>query len=276
EKKSPNPISILSIVPNDEEAEMNIIKSRNKLEEYVKQASATEIKANIITAIDHNISSGIARTSREIMADIIIIEWQNKTNFFDKLMGDKIETIINKVDKTILICDFKTPLISSKRIVLISPPLSEKENGFDLWLKKVTKLSKELSIPMVHYGDSKTQENITSRMKVSGYTTPIEFKAFNDWEDFLILSREINADDLIVFISSRKGSVSYINVLEAIPVKLNKFFERNNKVLVYPQQYESAEFDNDFEDISSGTITKGIESISKQIQGLFRKNKKDN
>ena len=72
DKKSANPISILSVVSNNDEAEINILKARNKLEEFVKQASAAETKLNVIATIDHNTASGITRISREIMADIIV------------------------------------------------------------------------------------------------------------------------------------------------------------------------------------------------------------
>lgn len=56
DKKSQKPISILSVVSNNEDAEINILKARNKLEEFVKQASASETEVNIISTIDHNVA----------------------------------------------------------------------------------------------------------------------------------------------------------------------------------------------------------------------------
>jgi adenosine/AMP kinase len=89
DKKSTNPISILSVVSNNDEAEINILKARNKLEAFVKQASASETNVNVITTIDHNTASGIARVSREIMADFIVLGWPRRSGFFDKLIGEK-------------------------------------------------------------------------------------------------------------------------------------------------------------------------------------------
>src|SRR5690606_15486744 len=54
DKKSANPVSILSVVSNNNEAEINILKARNKLEEFVRQASASATKVNIISTIEHN------------------------------------------------------------------------------------------------------------------------------------------------------------------------------------------------------------------------------
>src|SRR5690606_29467164 len=88
DKKSENPITILTVVPNDVEAERNITKSKQSLENTIKDLAASETKAEVIATIDYNISSGISRTAREISADIIILGWPQKTGFFDKLMGD--------------------------------------------------------------------------------------------------------------------------------------------------------------------------------------------
>jgi hypothetical protein len=75
DKKSVNPISILSVVSNNDEAEINMLKARSKLESFVKQASAFETSVNIIATIDYNVASGIARIAKEIMADIIVLGW---------------------------------------------------------------------------------------------------------------------------------------------------------------------------------------------------------
>src|SRR5690606_23083346 len=111
ENKSANPISILSVVSNNNEAEINILKARNKLEEFVRQASASETKVNIITTIDHNTASGIARISREIMADIIVLGWPQRAGFIDKLIGEKVESILSNTDKTTFICHLIKPMV---------------------------------------------------------------------------------------------------------------------------------------------------------------------
>ena len=157
--KSPNPISLLGVVPNNVEAEKNIIKFRQKLQESVKDASAAEMHVDIITTIDYNIPNGIVRTARETMADIVIMGWPGeKTGFIEKLLGDKVDATIRNLDKNLFICHLEKPLISNNRIVVISPPLAEREYGFSVWLQKMVKLAQELSIPIVHLGHPDTQK----------------------------------------------------------------------------------------------------------------------
>lgn len=278
DKKSANPVSILSVVSNNNEAEINILKARNKLEEFVKQASASETKVNVITTIDHNTASGITRISREIMADIIILGWPQRAGFLDKLIGEKIDSILNNTDKTTFICHLEKPLVLHKRIVIAAPPLSEHENGFGLWMSKMTKLAQELSISIVMYCNEATEKAVEKYLKTTRQTSVISTKSFSDWEDFLIISKDINEDDLFVLVSARKGATSYIGVLENLPSKIEKYFPNNSRFVIYPQQFDnfSDERYSDL-DISSEPLSKGIEAvqkISKEIGSIFKK--KDN
>ncbi len=270
DKKSPNPITILSVVPNNNQAEVNLINTRNKLEEYIKQGAASETKINTIATIDHNAASGIARTTKEIMSDVLILGWPSKTGIIEKLIGDKKQSIINNIDKNIFITSLDKPLISQKKIILITPPLSEKENGFNTCLDKIFRLSHELSLPIMHFGRPDTQDSINHF--VNNKSVSIMYYNFNDWKDFLVIARHIKKEDFIVLFSARKKSISYLDILEDIPDKLERYFSYNNKIIVYPQQFENTY--SNFEDLSSGPLVKGIEVIEnfgKGIKNILKK-----
>ncbi len=267
DKKSAHPISVLSVVSNDAEAEINILKSKNKLEEYVRQASAFEAKVNVITTIDHNPASGISRIAREIMADIIMLGWPRQYGFVDKIFGKKLDNLLRSTDKTIFVGHIEKPLALLKRIVIVVPPLAEFENGFTLWVMKMSKLAQELSIPMVVYGNESSKiavEKIFSKEKLSAklYTY-----LFIDWEDFLVLSKYIQEEDLLVLVSARKGTTSYMRVLETIPFKIEKYFATNSRLLIYPQEYDTAIIER-FEDISGEPLDRGIEAVQKIGKGI--------
>jgi Kef-type K+ transport system membrane component KefB len=268
EKKSANPISMLSVVSNNEEAEINLVKARNKLEDFVKQASASETKVNIITTLDHNDSSGITRISKEIMADIILIQWPERTGFFDKLLGDKTDNIINNTNKSVFISHIEKPLVLLKRIVVIAPPLSEHENGFNVWVTKFAKLSHELSIPIQLYCNDATNKAVEKLQKKLKLNIVFNHQLFTDWEDFLVISRNIQELDLLVLISARKSASSYINMLETLPSKLEKYFAINSKIIVYPQQYIEETISDQYNDFSSEPLSKSIEAVQRIGKGI--------
>lgn len=267
-KKSPNPVSILSVVSNNDEAEVNIIKAKNKLEEFVKQASGTETDASIITTIDHNTASGIVRISREIMADMLVVGWPRRAGILQKITGDKLEHILSHTDKSVFMCSIEQPMITHKRIVIAVPPLAEYEFGFKQWLTKLSKLAQELSIPILIYGNALTNNAIQKMIKNEKLSPTISFKEFLDWDDFLILSRFISTDDFLVLISARKGAASYMSYLENLPSKLDKYFSDNNKLVVFPQQFNQAFRLENLDDFNAEPLNKGIETIQKIGKGI--------
>lgn len=274
DKKSVNPVTLLCVVPNNDEAETNIVETRKKLKEYESHGAATEVKVNTIATIDHNASSGIARTSLEIMADNIVLGWPSKSRIFDKLIGEKIESIINNVDKNLFIAHLDKPLIATHKIILVTPPFAEKEFGFKTWFRKMVILSKELNKPIVHFGNQFTFTAMKEELKKLGIHTTLSHQLFDDWDDFFIIARNITEDDMIVLVNARKGAFSYMSVLEHLPSKIEKFFESNNKMVIFPQQYSHGQAVTEIEDLTHGPITKGIEAIEQigsEIGNLFKK-----
>lgn len=263
DEKSTNPVSILSVVANNKEAEINILKARDKLEEFVKQATASETNVNIITAIDHNAASGITRISKETMANIIVMGWPQRSGFIDKLIGVKVDSILNNISKTIFICHLEKPLALHKKIIIAAPPLAEHENGFSLWITKMVKLAQELSIPVQLHCNKATQQAVERLSKKEKLAEVITIRLFTDWEDFMVLSRNIKQDDLFVLVSARRGAPSYIGALENLPSKLEKNFSDNSKFLIYPQQYVDNLSSEYYNDSLTEPLSRGVETEQK-------------
>ncbi|WP_426484402.1 cation:proton antiporter [Flavobacterium sp. 2] len=268
DKKSPNPVTLLTIVPNNDQAEKNILKYRKAVDKFVIQGSASEVKINTIARIDHNPASGIARTSKEIMSDIVIIGWPKKTGFLDKIFGENVDSIINNVDKSLFICRFPTNFIEEKRLVFVCPPFSERGIGFHLLLQKICRLSQELSISIVIYADYKTHQAIQGIANNLRLNAKFGFKSVIEWDNFESISDEMKPTDLIVFNLSRKGSVSYQSIFERLPQKFEKSFGDNNIILVYPQDDRKESAMDAYEDFTATPLTKGLEAIEQIGRGL--------
>lgn len=267
-KKSVQPISVLSIIDYDDEAEINIIKEKRRLETVINDAAAVETRVNYISTIDHNTGSGIARTSREIMANLIIMPWPSNQTIVDKFMGEKIESIVNYTDKTLFVCSIKEQMIFYKKIVLALPPFAEKENGFKQCMNKIFLLAKNLNLKLTCFCNKATMDEIYEFDNYLGYRINIEHKEFSEWEDFLVICRDVNEKDLFITVTARKGSVSYTTILDSIPSKLEKHFPMN-KVLIYPQQFSNMKLYDNYLDMNAEPISKGIKTFNKIKKGLF-------
>ena len=107
-------------------------------------------------------------------------------------------------------------------------------------------------------------------------TKPV-YKEFYNWTNFLILSGEIHPDDLIVFNTARKGSISYTPVLKKMRDKLDKYFSKNNLIVVYPKGFGEIVQKDNYEDLTSAPLSRSIEAIEQIGKGLgniFKKDKK--
>jgi len=262
-KKSVNPITILSVVPNNEEAEKNLMRAKKNLQPLVKMALANETKVKITATIDHNIAGGIIRASREEMTDTIMIGWPRKTGLIERFIETKTALIISRTSKAIYICNFEHPLVGHNKIVLVCPPLGELEPGFDIWVQKINTLSKELSLNILCYCNLTSKEAIIEyfhhRKQKSGFTFTTEF----DLPNLQMLQNQVSTEDLLIYVAARRTSVSYENCMENIQEKLEKNFPVNSKIIIYPRTHHIDSKFSEYGDINPESLNQGFERVQK-------------
>ncbi|SFW29215.1 Kef-type K+ transport system, membrane component KefB [Sinomicrobium oceani] len=234
DKKSTYPISILRVVPNNQEAEKNIGKAKDKLESFTRDASASETATEVIATIDYNASNGIARTAREIMANLIILGWPRRKGFIQKLIGEKMEHVLTYTDKTLFICDFQYPLVDHGRILVMAPPFAELEKGFILWTAKISALAQELSTPIVYSCNTETRKAIEKYKQENSINAVYGFEEINSPEDFFTHTGKLKRQDLLILISARKGAISHRHGMDNLPARTEKHFHQNSKIIIYP------------------------------------------
>ena len=262
-KKSKNPVTILSVVPNNEEAEKNLFIAKKNLQTMVKMASANETKVNIIANIDYNIASGIIRASREIMADTIVIGWPRKTGLIERFIETKTASIISRTSKAIYICHFELPLAGHHKIIVVCPPLGELEPGFEVWPSKISMLSKELSLDIFFYCNAKSKVAISEHFRQRNLNGVISFSDEFDLPNLQVMQNYVTPEDLLIYIAARRASVSYENFMENIHERLDKQFTLNSKIIIYPRTYHIDSKYNEYGDINAEKLNQGFEKFQK-------------
>ncbi len=262
-KKSTNPITILSVVPNDEEAEKNLIRARMNLQSLVKMALSNETKVKIIATIDHNIAGGIVRASREEMTDTIMIGWPRKTGLIERFIETKTASIISRTSKAVYICHFEYPLVGHTKIVVVNPPLAELEPGFEIWLAKVNTLSKELSLDIFCYCNSTTREAIHDHFRHRKQKCGFNFSDRYNLSDLQLLQKYVTPESMLFYIAARRTSVSYDNCMENIQERLEKQFPKNSKIIIYPRAHHIDSKFSEYGDINPEPLNQGFERVQK-------------
>lgn len=274
-KKSVNPITILSVVPNDEEAEKNLVKAKKNLQTLVKMAQANDTKVKITATIDHNIAGGIIRASREEMTDTIMIGWPRKTGLIERFIETKTASIISRTSKAVYICHFQNPLVNHARIVLVCPPLGELEPGFEVWMPKINILSKELSMNVFCYCNSTSKEAIHEYFHHHRQKCNFSFSGTFDLPDLQLLQTMVNPEDMLIYVSARRSSVSYENCMENIQERLDKQFPKNSKIIIYPRAHHINSKFSEYGDINPEPLNHSLERIQKFGKDLGNLLKRD-
>lgn len=272
-KKSPHQPTILSVVPNNEMAETNLKTARKNLDSIVKYASGSETEVNIMATIDYNIAGGISRASREILATCILIGWPSKASIIEKLVGEKTESILNLTDVSLFMCRLEKPFVSQKRIILLVPPMAEAEKGFHYWLNKVSRLTQELSLPLLCVCNSRSQSAIDQYLLKSKTSINFQFELYKEWDSLQGLSEYVKPDDFVVFVSARVGDVSYDHDFDGVPRRVGKVYENNNLMLVFPSRRKKSMIVDltDIHQISYSPSRETVEYLGRKFGDILKK-----
>lgn len=96
-----------------------------------------------------------------------------------------------------------------------------------------------------------------------------------DWEHLFPLKEIIKETDLLFVVSARKGAVSNLNNFDGIENKLDKYYPKNNKLLVYPETTKSDTLYDEYGDMRAESLSKGLQTIQKVKTGIFNILKKN-
>ncbi|HEX7324943.1 MAG TPA: cation:proton antiporter [Rhodanobacteraceae bacterium] len=235
DKRSTHPLVAVNVVPDDANAEQQAALARKRIETFLSETTGADVKARVVATIDRNVASGICRIARELSADVAILGWPQHGHSLGGWISTRTSVILRYAIETLFVCHLPRPLVEHANIFLVVPENAEHEAGFPVWLAKIAALSTELSLPVKLKCAPGTHAAITGYCTEHKLSLKLEFSTFSDWEDLLVVFRDMADDDLMIVVGASSGQVSYNDHMDTTPDKLGKHFAAFNKILVYPQ-----------------------------------------
>jgi Kef-type K+ transport system membrane component KefB/nucleotide-binding universal stress UspA family protein len=244
-------------------------KAKKILEKASKAASAADLLVHELVRHDVNTSNGITGVVMEHKISDLILGLHKEKGMSDNFLGSLTEGILTRCNTTTMIYKSAQPISTIKRHLVIIPDRAEKEIGFPFWLIKIWNLSRNTGAKFVFYGDEQTLQVI--RDISIKHPIDCEFRKFDEWEEFLILSREIRQDDNLIVIMSRKDRPSFDLNMQRVPYYLNKYFENYNYILIYPKQFGVEDsYKVDFKNPSVLEPLERLDDLGKTLANIFR------
>ena len=233
-KKNKNGLFALNVINNQASDDKAFKQSKKVLNMAVTTASATDNVLQDLLRYDLNVANAIISVIKEQGITDLVLGLHQGKGVVSSFLGNMTEAILGQSNVTTLIYRPIQPIATVKRHLVVVPARAEKEVGFPMWVNKVWNIIHNSGAKAVFYAS----EDTTMYLKEMYKKRPIEaeFSSFDDWDDFLIMSREIKSDDTLWVVMSRRERLSYHANMSRIPNYLNKYFQSNSFVLVYPIQ----------------------------------------
>lgn len=235
--KSPqnkNGLFALKVIDNHHSDEKALKQSRRVLQTAVNTAAATDTRMKDLLRYDLSVSNAIASVVKEQEITDLVVGLHKEKDIPAAFLGHIVESVLAESSVSTFIYKPAQPISTVRRHLIIIPELAEKEIGFNQIIFRLRNVTQNTGAATVFYGSEATLNALKKLLaKKSGEASYIEF---NDWDDFLIVFRDIKPDDTMWIILSRKEGLSYAPAMARIPKYLNKYFQANSFVLAYPVQ----------------------------------------
>lgn len=234
-KKNLDHLYALNILDNQISGDdQQMKKSRRLLENAALTAAATDTRLQELIRYDLNVTNAILSVILEHRITDLVLGLHKEKGIPTSFLGRITESILDHSDVTTLIYKPTQPLATMKRHLVVIPEQAEKEAGFPQWVDRIWNVVQNTGAKAVFYGSQETLGRLKNTLGKRG--GEMEFTEFSDWNDFLIVFRDVHPDDNMWIILSRHNGISFTPNMNRIPGYLNKYFQNNSFILVYPLQ----------------------------------------
>ncbi len=229
------PIYPLSVFTGKDQSQKDIGKSKERIQKAVDMLHS-DTKFEIASRLDTTVTNGISRASKELMSSVMVIGWNEKSTTIEVLFGTILKKLLKKTDKMIFVV--KTPtssLHNMQNLYLFAPEFAQHETGFVRWVDKIILLTQQFKCKATILANEQTLMSIKAVVSGTGkkYIGKTHILDHQNPESVMIKPGQ---NDLLVFVNSRKGSISYDKNYDKMVNKLSKRYCSFNLLYIYPEQ----------------------------------------
>ena len=265
DKKKNNELFGLNVITNEKESAEKVNKAAKLSELGQKYAASVDFKMHPLVRYDMNIVSGMKNTIKEKGIKHFYIGLHEKTSLIDHFFGNLTKDLLSKNDCTLYIYKSKHPLSTIRKFVLIIPANAELESGFSDWYSRAMQMARNTGNSFEVFATGQT----TNYLKKLKAEANVKFNIFENFDDFLVISREIDEDTMLIVNLSRRDGVSYSPAMERIPEYIQKYFITNSFMLIYSNSaYSTGNENNLYQDAS---LQENIINLREKAETIFRR-----
>jgi Kef-type K+ transport system membrane component KefB/mannitol/fructose-specific phosphotransferase system IIA component (Ntr-type) len=241
DQKSEEPLYPLMVVRGTEEgSEAQVAEAEKMLSHAVLYAAGADVPVSPLTRVDRNIATGISRAMAETRTSIVVVGWDGRASGSrTAVFGTVLDQLLEQTRQMVIVAKMGHPLNTTRRVVLVVPPRAEHHPGFlgaaSALKSLVSEVDAQLEVIVVQE-DPERCRSLFERVKPD---LPMEFQRVEGWGPLIWeLRTRLEPQDLVVVMSSRKGTFTWHRELERLPGQLSSLVPESFLV-VYPSELET-------------------------------------
>lgn len=229
-----SPLIALNVVLEDDPSARQ--SGLTQLQRAEKMAAAAHVRMQSYSRWSVNVVSGISHTVKENAVSDLVVGLHQKEKLVDAFFGKLGTDLLASVERQIFIYRGTIPLNTVRRLHVLIPRKAQFEPGFSGWVERLALLARQLSCPVDVYSGKETLQALRHYGETHGSRIDPRYHDFVSWSDLLPLAHAVRQDEMAVFVCARRGTISFQNYLDRLPVQIERYFSMRNILFVYPAQ----------------------------------------
>lgn len=234
--RSNKPLIGINVVVDGEDSMRRRAAGIEMLNEATRISAAADVKMKTGVRMATNVASALIHAAKEYEVSTLLLGLHQKQSLLDSFFGPTIETLFKGMERQIAIVRCHVPPNTVRCMHVVVPRNGEKEYGFRHWLGAVLRMAVQLDCRIVFHADQDVVSAIENFAIEKYAEARLGFEGGVREETLPMLAGELGFDHLLVFISARKGGLSYEPSFEQLPTLIEKYFGACNIMTIYPEQ----------------------------------------
>ena len=238
--QSHEPVFPLTVASHHGDVDKQVADCERMLGNAVMYAAGAGIPVQPATRVDGNVANGISRAITELRISTVIIGWTGTPSQGRLGLGRVIDQVLQDNTQSVLACRLLHSIHVTQRIIVLCPPLLEREPGFGEAIRMLKQLASQCSAELHIHAAARELKSLPERLERIRPNTPMHCHAVSEtqWKhrDF----REIDPrkNDVLILLSTREGRLAWKPSLRDLSLHLATQYPSANLVVLYPAEQE--------------------------------------
>ncbi len=217
----------------NEDSESRVAAAERILAPAVLRAVSADVPVQAVTRIDANTASGILRAVRELRISTVIMGWSGQSAARNLVFHSVPDHVIEQSHQTVFMCRLTGALNTVHRVVVLAPPLIERQPGLPELLRSIRHMAGQISARVLLVAGSATLRHLKPRFKERP-RVDLETLEIVEWQGLVSgLRLIVQPEDGLLLLSVRRARLAWQPSLERLPRELAGAFPKNNLVVAY-------------------------------------------